>query len=76
MTISCGCEFVGGMALTPEKLKEHYKHTIEVILYWELIMRLGRDPLTTLRLSNARVEFLNAIEQLYPEVKEVWNDSG
>ena len=70
MSLSCGCQFRGGMPVGTELLKVHLKHTIEVILFWELIMRPGRDPMATAKLSQARIDLINAIEELYPEVKE------
>ena len=70
MALSCGCELRGGMPVTPDLLKVHLKHTMESVLYFELIMRPGRDPFATHRLSKARIELIEAIEELYPEAKE------
>ena len=70
MSLSCGCEFRGGMPVTEELLKAHLKHTMEAIFFWEMIRRTGRDPLATMKLSQARIDLINAIEELYPEVKE------
>ena len=70
MALSCGCEFRGGRAITPELLRAHMKHTMEAIFFWEMIMRPGRDPLATLKLSQARIDLINAIEELYPEARE------
>ena len=70
MSLSCGCEFRGGMPVTEELLKTHLKHTTEAIFFWELIRRPGRDPLATMKLSQARIDLINAIEELYPEIKE------
>lgn len=67
MSLSCGCDFSGGMPVTPELLKEHYKHTRESLFLWELIRRPGRDSLATLKFSQARIELMNAIDELYPE---------
>lgn len=66
MALSCGCEFRGGMPVTQEMLQAHYKHTFEAIMFWEMIMQPGRDPMATLKLSQARIDFLNAIDELYP----------
>ncbi len=70
MSLSCGCEFRAGMPVNTEMLKTHLKHTMEAIFFFELIMRPGRDPRTKERLSLARIELINAIEEQYPEVKE------
>ena len=67
MSLACGCEFSGGMPVTSELMKAHYKHTIEAILFWELIIRKGRDPFATHKLSQARIDLVNAIDELYPE---------
>jgi len=70
MSLSCGCNFSGGMPVTTELMKAHMKHTMEAILFWEMIMRPGRDPEATMKLSQARIDLIDAIEDLYPEVKE------
>jgi len=70
MPLSCGCEFRGGMPVNTELLKAHYKHTMEAILFWELIMKPGRDPMATVKLSQARIDLLKAIDELYPEASE------
>lgn len=70
MALSCGCEFKGGMLVDEELLKAHYKHTMEALIFWEMIRRPSRDPLATLPLAEARMKLLDAIEELYPEVKE------
>lgn len=67
MALCCGCELRGGMPVTEELLKEHYKHTMEVVLFWELIRRPGRDPMATQKLSKARLDLIDAIDELYPE---------
>lgn len=66
MPLSCGCEIRGGMPVSPEMLKAHYKHTFEILLFWELINRSGRDPETSMKLSQARIDLINAIDELYP----------
>lgn len=67
MALSCGCEFRGGMPVTKELLKAHLKHTMEALFFWEMIMRPGRDPIATAKLSQARIDLIGAIEELYPE---------
>ena len=70
MSLSCGCDFWPGMPVSPELLKAHFLHTIEVLFFWELITRPGRDPMATVKLSQARIDLINAIEELYPNAKE------
>ncbi len=73
MSLSCGCEFRGGMSVSPEMLKEHYKHTIETLLFWEMIKKpTGNEERykidsPNMRLSQARIDFISAIDELYPE---------
>ena len=71
MALSCGCEIVGGQPVSPKTIKEHYKHTFEVLLFWELLCRPGVMPNEgKLKLSQARIEFINAIDELYPEASD------
>ena len=70
MALSCGCQFSGGMPVTADLMKEHLKHTMESLFFWEMITRIGRDPLATMKLSQARIDLIESIEELYPEVKE------
>jgi len=70
MALCCGCKFEGGMPVTTELLKSHLKHTMESLFFWELIMRPGRDPMATAKLSQARIDLIDVIEELYPEAKE------
>lgn len=67
--LACGCEFRGGMAVTPAMVKAHYKHTFEALLFWELMHRSSEDPVNEARvkLSQARIDLLEAIDKLYPE---------
>lgn len=68
MALSCGCEMKPGMPFTLEALQAHYKHTIEALMYWELMHRQGviQDE-RHLKLSQARIDLLEAIDALYPE---------
>ena len=71
MALCCGCEFRGGMNVTPETLRAHYKHTFEVLLFWEMLHRaFETDPMRTMKLSQARIDLIEAIDELYPEAKE------
>ena len=67
MALSCGCRFRGGIGVSPELLQEHYKHTMMALLFWETLVKPGRDPSATLDLSSARVSLMGAIDKLYPE---------
>jgi len=74
MSLPCGCEMVPGAPVSFEIVKAHYKHTLQVLLFWELIRRSDRrdveDRATAdmkLKLSQARIALIECIEKLYPE---------
>lgn len=70
MSLACGCEFNPGVPVTHETLRAHYGHTMEALLFWELMRRkdVTQDE-RHLKLSQARVDVLEAIDTLYPEAK-------
>lgn len=68
MALSCGCEIIGGMPVTEEMLKAHYKHTFECLLWWEMIRKLGE--VQSFDMSLARIKLLEAIEAAHPVLKE------
>ncbi len=76
MSLSCGCEFRGGMSVSPEMLKEHYKHTFEALLFWEMLMKPSGNEerynvgSPNMRLSQARIDIISAIDELYPEASK------
>jgi len=70
MSFSCGCHVLPGSDVTPEMLKKHLVHTMEAMLFWELLGR--RNPqensrLKQFQLSEARMHFINTVTELYPE---------
>lgn len=68
MSLCCGCEIRGGAPVSPETLRAHYKHTFEVLLFWEILHRRGLTPNEgKLKLSQARIDLIEAIDELYPE---------
>lgn len=71
MALACGCELRGGMGVSDETAQAHLKHTMEALLFWELLRRPGDDPTNEarLKLSQARIAVIEAIEELYPEAK-------
>lgn len=70
MAFSCGCQIVPGGAVPLEVVKEHYKHTIEVMLFWELLRRPDTPPSdANIDLGCLRIQYQEAIEKLYPEAK-------
>ncbi len=71
MDLCCGCDMVPGRPVDLETIKAHYRHTFEVVLFWELMYRRGGTPNENkLKLSQARIALIEAIDELYPEVKE------
>ena len=73
--LSCGCPVGPGMAISLEVLKHHYKHTIEGLLFWELALRQGEDQEQKIHLGKARIDYLEALEARFPELKELWEES-
>jgi len=72
MSFSCGCQVLPGSSVTPEVLKKHLVHTLEALLFWELLGRRNgpSDRLGKLKLSQARLNFMEAVTELYPEASE------
>lgn len=71
--LSCGCEIRAGEPLPAFVVKAHYKHTFEALLFWEIIHRKGKPQTDDhIKLSEARIDLLNAIDTLYPEAKEAF----
>jgi len=75
MPLACGCEVQGGAPVSREIIKAHYKHTLEALIFWELILRRGfsGEPKRqdTIKLAEARIALLDAIKELYPEVESI-----
>lgn len=71
MALPCGCEIKGGMAVSNEMAQAHLKHTMEALLFWELLRRPSDDCSSEARLKliQARIAAIEAIEELYPEAK-------
>jgi len=70
MALACGCAIMPGVLLTREEVQTHYKHTFEALLFWELMRRQGTiQDERHLKLSQARIDLIDAIDELYPEAK-------
>lgn len=77
MALSCGCEISPGGPVSLETLKAHYKHTIECLLFWELLKQKNQNPEArysidspNMKLSQARIDLIEAINELYPEARQ------
>lgn len=71
MALCCGCEMTPSEPVSLETIKAHYKHTFEVLLFWELMYRRGSTPNENkLKLSQARIDLIEAIDALYPEASQ------
>ena len=68
MSLACGCEIKPGVPLGEKELKAHYKHTLEAMVFWELMRREGIPQ--EHNLSLARIAFFDALDALYPEAKD------
>ena len=70
MSLACGCAIKPGVPLTEKELKAHYKHTLEAMVFWELMRREGNpQDNRNIKLSQARVDFIDALDALYPEAE-------
>ena len=71
MALPCGCEIKGGMGVSNEMAQAHLKHTMAALFFWDLLRRPGDDPTSEarLKLGEARIAVIEAIEELYPEAK-------
>lgn len=72
MSFNCGCQVLPVSSVTPEVLKKHLVHTTEALLFWELLGRRNghSDRLGKLKLSQARLDYIEAVTELYPEATE------
>ncbi|GAJ15149.1 unnamed protein product [marine sediment metagenome] len=71
MALACGCEIRGGEPVSLDTIRAHYKHTFEALLFWELLRRPEKpDHELKMKLSQARIDLIEAIDKLYPEVSE------
>lgn len=69
MPLTCGCNINPGKPVSLETIKAHYEHTIEALLFWELIFRKGVDLTNDkAKLSQARLDFIDAVNKIFPEV--------
>jgi len=69
--LACGCNFGPDWPFTREEIQEHFKHTMEALFVWELLHRRGVPQGDDhMKLSQARIDVIDAIEKLYPEVRE------
>lgn len=74
MALSCGCEIVVGMAIDQYQLAAHYKHTLEVMLFWEMMHSVPppEDNIdSSIKLSQARIDYVEALEARFPQLKGI-----
>ena len=68
MAMSCGCAIVGGMPLTTDWLKEHYKHTFEALMVWEIIIdpNAKRSNYDADGIGELRLKYMEALDKRFP----------
>ena len=73
MSFSCGCSLLPGSSVTPEMLREHLLHTMEPMLFWELVGRRisPADRIGKAKITQLRVDYIEAILAVYPEACEL-----
>jgi len=71
MSFSCGCNILPGSSVTPEVLKEHLLHTMEALLFWELIGRRNSpaDRIGKAKISRLRADYIETLMAVYPEAE-------
>jgi hypothetical protein len=61
--LACGCELKAGQPVTIEQLEKHWDHTIDVLVFWELLLGANRpDDDLKAKVAEARLavgEFVN-----------------
>ncbi|KKL71571.1 hypothetical protein LCGC14_2093570 [marine sediment metagenome] len=74
MALGCGCEILAGAPVSLETLKAHYKHTLECLLFWELLVQPSKSPeerysvdSPNMKLSEARIALIGCLDRLYPD---------
>ena len=69
-TLSCGCEIMAGMPVSPEMVKAHKGHTLEAMFLWDLVIRPNAtEDQTKARdaLAEARIAYQDALGKAYPD---------
>ena len=67
MALSCGCEVSPGLPVTTAWLKEHYKHTFEALLIWELIvLKDGLSNYDDDGIGSLRSKYIAALAKRFP----------
>lgn len=51
----CGCGLLAGGPILVADLERHQEHTMECLLYWELIVGADSDPALRDKVSTARL---------------------
>ncbi|MBA7648709.1 hypothetical protein ES703_56497 [subsurface metagenome] len=71
MALSCGCELKAGAPIDYVTLRAHYRHTLEALVFWELIFRKDQDLSEgRMKLSQARFDLFRVIDELFPEASK------
>ena len=61
--MSCGCGLQAGSPVLIEDMERHWGHTMECLLYWELIVGSGSDPALREKVAAARLAIGEFVEQ-------------
>jgi len=64
MALVCGCEVVPGAPISQAILRDHAKHTLGVLFFWELL--IGTDPKVREKFMYARLEIQAAMDAVAP----------
>lgn len=72
----CGCTVAPGMTLTVDDLERHYQHTMECLLYWEIILGTASDPTVREKASEARIAIGEFVERRKQDVDPIMRAMG
>lgn len=69
--LACGCLVEPGRPVELEVLRRHYAHTLEALMFWELLRafpgkRPEFDTLDT-SLPEARIAYIEALDRHFPQ---------
>lgn len=60
--MKCGCKLQAGHPVLIEDMDRHWGHTMECLLYWELIVGPDSDPELREKVSTARLAIGKFVE--------------
>ncbi len=63
----CDCKIGPGLPITPQILQEHWKHTFQAMIVWDLIQDVEKGQRSTPELMQARIVYMEELGKIFPE---------